>query len=469
MPARIYYDVTDILDFARSNATLTGIQRVSLQLLNHIVNRYSTDCLRLIGWHPTRRCILSFDASYFGGDYKYDQEHFCQHFGLEQITTNRTDLRSYLKRKYGRGWKRPIHFVRLFLANTFTSGRTFERRKIASSRKKHPMSRRANEGVSFAPGDLVFIAGANWHFFEFVLALAEERHRHRITVCQFVHDLVPLVAPEHAFEGDGEQYGRWLKHLSANADHLLTNSQATRCDLDAWLAENGADVPTTVLPLAHQFAGTARELSSDAERAAGAIRSAVLNAARLPYVLCVGTIESRKNVWTLANVWNRIYRQLGESTPRLLFAGKQGWLKDDFDDFIRGTGSLYGYIRIVDRPNDDELAYLYRKCLFSVYPSYKEGWGLPVGESLWFGRPVVCSNTSSMPEAGGQWADYIDPTSWQSIETAVMKMITDPAYREKRAAEIAKATLRSWSDVADELWQLLTALGRRQPSARNAS
>jgi len=56
---------------------------------------------------------------------------------------------------------------------------------------------------------------------------------------------------------------------------------------------------------------------------------------------------------------------------------------------------------LVENPSDEELAYLYKNSLFTVFPSYYEGWGLPIGESLWFGKPVVASNTSSMREVGG--------------------------------------------------------------------
>jgi hypothetical protein len=67
-----------------------------------------------------------------------------------------------------------------------------------------------------------------------------------------------------------------------------------------------------------------------------------------------------------------------------------------------------------------------------------------------------------MPEVGGSLADYVDPASWRSIEAAVLKMITDAAYREQRAAEIAAARLRTWADVADDLWRELMAIGTLQ-------
>ncbi|HEY7129687.1 MAG TPA: glycosyltransferase [Nitrospira sp.] len=461
MPAKIHYDVSDILEYARYHATLSGIQRVSTQLISHIVSKHGTERLRLIGWHPLRQRMVSFDASYFAGDYKYDQKDFCRHFALGRSTIGGASLRAYLKQKYGRRWRRHLHHVRLLLANSVTGGRTFKKRNIGPAQPQQPPGR-MKDGFAPAPGDVVFIVGATWNFDKYLWALAQERRRSGIVICQFIHDLIPLLTPEHVVDDVPRHFAHWLKHLGGNTDYFLTNSRATKSDLDTWLAQNGIDVPTGVLPLAHQFVDYARgDASPERHSTEGPIHARIRNAARLPYALCVGSIESRKNIWALANVWKRIHARLGESTPRLIFAGNPGWLREDFDDFIKATGSLYGYIRILERPSDEELAYLYRRCLFSVFPSYKEGWGLPVGEGLWFGRPVVCSNTSAMPEVGGPLADYVDPTSWESIEAALLKMITDTGYREQRAAEIGAARLRTWSEVADDLWRELSVLTSR--------
>lgn len=465
MPGTLYYDVTDVLEYARANPTLSGIQRVWVQLLNRMVNAHGTERLRLIGWHSTAERLLAFDAAFFSGHYIYDQAAFCRHFGLEATAPSGNDLDSYLARKYGRSWRRPMHRARLLAINALTAGRTFQKRRIGPAPERH-RNGQIDGCVSFSPGDVVFVAGATWNFDAYLGALARARRERGVAIVHYIHDLIPLLAPEHVVDDVPEQFARWLRHLSRSTDCFLTNSHATRRDLNAWLAERGRDVPSRVLPLAHQFGDSNRGPAAQAAQGASAgarIHARVLNAARLPYALCVGTIESRKNVWTLANVWQRIHARLGAATPRLIFAGKHGWLKEDFDDFIRGTGSLSGYIRIVDRPSDAELEHLYGRCLFSVFASYKEGWGLPVGEGLWLGRPVVCSGTSSMPEVGGALADYFDPTCWESIEAALLKMITDAAYRERRAAEIAAAPLRAWSDVADELWRELAAIGAARP------
>lgn len=135
-------------------------------------------------------------------------------------------------------------------------------------------------------------------------------------------------------------------------------------------------------------------------------------------------------------------------------------MNDDFQSILRATGYCNGLIGVVEEPLDHELAYLYRNCLFTVYPSFYEGWGLPIGESLWFKKPVVASKTSSMAEVGGNMVDYVDPYSPSDIKRAIMKLITDVSYRNSRIEGISKATLRSWDDVAShQLAALLQLIG----------
>ena len=456
MMMTIYYDITDILGYAPRHATLGGIQRVSIELLSLLATKNGNERLKVIAFHPTTQRVVSFDVNYFTRPFEYDQQDFCQAFGLGAEIPR--DLQQYVDRKYRNKFKKSFHHGRLRIANLLTRGSVFRKRNIMQASTSPKTRELCSTLPNFQTGDVVFVPGANWNSDTYSSFLAEERSRPSgIRVVYFIHDLIPLLAPEHVVDGVPRHFARWLADVAHNADEFLTNSMATRTDLDCWLARNGKTVKSRVVRLAHQFGNSDRaSCQTDAKVEVGQVRTPVLNAARLPYALCAGTIKSRKNVWLLANVWKTVYENLGDKTPRLIFAGAQGWLKDDFDDFIRGTGSLYGYIRVVERPTDAELSFLYRNCLFSIFPSLKEGWGLPIGECLWHGRPVICSNTSSMPEVGGSLADYVDPTSHSSILGAVMKMIDEPEFRELRAAQISKSTLRTWSEVADDLWQELT-------------
>lgn len=471
---RIYFDITDMLEYGRYNSTLSGIQRVAVMLINRIVNVHGADALRLIAFHPVKKSIMTYASTFFRGDFVYDQALFCRHFdlALEQgAGFGRHDLDAYINAKYGRGLKAQIHKNRLSVSNRLSKGTTFRRRGIvelmneSGAASASPAAKAIEQGAHLSPGDVVFVPGATWNFNAYLAFLAQSAAR-GVEVVQFVHDLIPLVTPEHVVDDVPEQFTEWLEIMSKTATRFVANSNATRADLQRFFQRAGVpEKPCAVLRLAHEFTQGPKPKTTwrkpiflrpefeSSER----IQARIYNAARRPFVLCTGTIESRKNVWTLARVWLSIVEKLGDAAPRLLFAGKHGWLKEDFDDLMRTTGNAGGFIRIVERPDDHELEYLYRRCLFSVCVSYYEGWGLPIGESLWLGRPVLASNTSSMPEVGGDLVDYADPHSFEEIREKALRLIVDDAYRSSRVEQIRGAKLRRWSDVADELWPLLSA------------
>ena len=113
-------------------------------------------------------------------------------------------------------------------------------------------------------------------------------------------------------------------------------------------------------------------------------------------MLCVGTIESRKNGLSLLRAWQRLPAEMGEAAAILVFAGRYGKIGGpDFREELAAGHGPAADVRVIDMPSDSELAWLYRNCLFTVYPSFVEGWGLPVGESAWFGKYCIASSNSA--------------------------------------------------------------------------
>jgi glycosyltransferase involved in cell wall biosynthesis len=215
------------------------------------------------------------------------------------------------------------------------------------------------------------------------------------------------------------------------ADVVLTISAATARDVSQYAqsAKLVLRAAPTPIPIGTGF----KEYSASRPRASDKPSS------RLPpansYVLVVSTIEARKNHLLLFRVWRRLLEDMpAESVPTLVFAGKVGWLVSNLMEQLRAVKFLDGKIIHVDGPTDQELEALYVGCLFTLFPSFYEGWGLPVTESHSFGRPCVVSNTSSLPEAGGSLARYIDPES------------TTDAYRVIRETIEDRAGLRAWRD-----------------------
>ena len=122
--------------------------------------------------------------------------------------------------------------------------------------------------------------------------------------------------------------------------------------------------------------------------------------------------------------------------------------------------------------SDEELAILYQECLFSVYPSFYEGWGLPVTEALCYGKPVLVSRSSALPEAGGEVVDYFDLGDAADLSARLEKLIFDPSYRAEREATIrTDFKARSWQSIAEDLqktiaeWSVRASAGWKIPPA----
>jgi glycosyltransferase involved in cell wall biosynthesis len=119
------------------------------------------------------------------------------------------------------------------------------------------------------------------------------------------------------------------------------------------------------------------------------------------------------------------------------------------------TGNLHGWVERVYSPSDQELEFLYQNCLFTAMPSFLEGWGLPVGESLSYGKTAVVSETSSLPEVGGDMVLYFDPHSISAMTATVYRLLAEDGLRKNLEEKIMAAKLRSWEDVAADMLEAL--------------
>ena len=172
-----------------------------------------------------------------------------------------------------------------------------------------------------------------------------------------------------------------------------------------------------------------------------------------PYALLVGTVESRKNHIVALRAWEQLIAQVGpDAVPDLVCIGRLGWHANEFlHDYVMTKG-LGGKVSVLSSSvPDNELARFYSHALFTVYPSRYEGWGLPVSESLAFGKlPIVASN-SSLPEAGRDLAVYVETGNAQALADAVRRHGMGVAARTAHEARIAADTSApiTWAHVAD--------------------
>ena len=166
------------------------------------------------------------------------------------------------------------------------------------------------------------------------------------------------------------------------------------------------------------------------------------------YLLFVGTIEPRKNLARVLAVFERLHAK--RLTDALVIVGKRGWLYDDFFARLEGSPAKQAVIFPGFVP-DTDLPAVYAAAQAFAFPSEFEGFGLPVLEAMACGTPVVCSNTSSLPEVAGDAALLVDPLEVDALTDALGRVLRDPALAaDLRARGLAQAARFSWARAAEE-------------------
>lgn len=262
-----------------------------------------------------------------------------------------------------------------------------------------------------------------------------------------LHDCIPL----HDFGDKPDAFQRNF-HADNNkvirhASHIIANSQFTAKDLQAKV-EEGLLPPLpgmSVVPLAH-------ECRADGE-------TAKLELPVRPYVLGVGITLGRKNLDVVLAAQKLLLEQ-GKTPPLMVIAGANRWRT------IAGLNSgrnatVAQHVLMIDNPSQADLIRLYQNALATLMPSKLEGWGLPLGESLWLGTPALAAPSSSLPEVGGDLAVYFDPDSPAELAGLLERLATDKDYRLglQRRIVAARSSLRSWKDVAEDMLAALQTPG----------
>ncbi|MEN9894533.1 MAG: hypothetical protein RIR97_385, partial [Pseudomonadota bacterium] len=289
-----------------------------------------------------------------------------------------------------------------------------------------------------------------------------------VTCFTLVYDLIPILMPNVTHGMMPLIFHNWLLNSAKYTNRYISISNATKDDLLIFFKNYKLNFDVHTLPLVQQRISNDIQpfqtgpLLKDVNKESyswlyevAEISDNIRNIATTPYVLCAGTIEARKNVWRIALCWKMLLEKGNHKLPRLIFAGRKGWLIQPLENLLQATGNLYGWIEIVDGPNDDELAFLYRNCKFTIMASLYEGWGLPVGEALSYGKTAVVADNSSLPEVGGDMVEYCDAESIESIAAACERLIDNPQRLQELERKIRETRLRNWDDVCRELMDII--------------
>lgn len=174
------------------------------------------------------------------------------------------------------------------------------------------------------------------------------------------------------------------------------------------------------------------------------------------FIMYVGNIEPRKNLLGLLQAYASLPKDYKESFP-LVIVSRKGWKQEKILEFIKKR-NLFKYIIVKNNvKNDIELAELYRKAYFLIYPSFYEGFGFPPLEAMACGCPVIVSNKGSLPEVCGDNAIYIDPYNVEDITEKIIMAIENPEkLREISQRALKHARKFSWKKSAEEHLKILS-------------
>ncbi len=279
--------------------------------------------------------------------------------------------------------------------------------------------------------------------------LAEEKRRHGFKVVMICYDMIPLLLPHYTMPPVLPVFEAYMRATAQVADEVLCISRSSERDFRTFCTEWGfARVRTSILRLGSDLAQAP---------AARPERLPMLDCGR--FVLVVGTIEPRKNHELLYQLWGRLSEEMGPALLPLIIAGGQGWCVENLVERIRLDPRLMDRVFVLRGLDDRELAWLYNNCRFTLYPSFYEGWGLPVSESLAYGKAAIVSTTSSLPEAAEGMAPLLDPLDFVAWHDAVLRLMTDDEWLAENESRISQNYRPfGWGAAGDMLYARLTAL-----------
>jgi len=297
-------------------------------------------------------------------------------------------------------------------------------------------------------------------YFEKYLGAADIVHGtdYYVYPCRFgrkvmsIYDLTYLKYPDYTPQIVRKTYGDRVQQCLQWTDLILTISESSKRDIVRYLGVSPEKVAIAT-PASRYSSNTLQQL--EAKRVPLGRRShrwqnSVPYDFSHPYLLFVSTLEPRKNVGSLLQAFNRL-KQKHKIPHHLVLIGKKGWNYEPIFAAIENS-PWRQHIHHLNYLNDEQVALFYARADLFVYPSYYEGFGLPVLEAMTLGTPVVAAETSSLPEVAGEAALLVDPHRPQELADAIALATRDRQLRQELIDKgKQRATVFSWERTAKEM------------------
>jgi glycosyltransferase involved in cell wall biosynthesis len=404
----------DMTDLSTWKGHFTGIQRV---VYNIAKGYHAQEGTKYFTFDAENECFYEFDFASF--QQLIDSQNISQISGID-IVDRKHRLVKRAKRVY---LKTPASIRKVVtptrLKKVALKGyRSYLRAKNIQSKIKSLYATDTRKKIDFYSGDTLLILGNSWDRPNLLPKLGQLKQRNDIQIFQVIYDLIPTFLPQAFNEELFKIYTKNMFEIVTISDGLMAISESSKKDVLKFCDEVKANAPpVTVIRLGDDIPGSSHPSAPQGVKS------------KEEFVLCVGTIEARKNHTLLYYAWKEGLRR-GLYMPNLVIVGRPGWYTQDILHTFHTDPEMAGHITILNNVSDDELSWLYTNCTFTVYPSYYEGWGLPIAESLAMGKACLTSNVSSMPEVGGNLCVYHSPYNSGECLQGIIDLMDDKTRRK---------------------------------------
>ena len=287
--------------------------------------------------------------------------------------------------------------------------------------------------AAFKRADTVILLGAGWNEIKTLKSLSDLKAKNGFRISQHINDMLPVYQP-HLFSDELPRYFIPFAKLAVRvADTITVISDATKRDVEVFCKQQGVQnsPKIAVIRLGDN------PLNDNISKKPDAV------VASEKYIFALGTFEIRKNYQILYQAIKLAELEQKE-LPKIIIAGRSGWLTEDLRHVITRDPFVKDRIIWLNNVDDAELKWLFENCMFTVFPSLAEGWGLPIVESLSYGKMCLASGVSSMLEIGQGNVDYFLPYDARECMEKLMYYVTDGRYLDKNSKVKSDYKMYSW-------------------------
>ena len=272
--------------------------------------------------------------------------------------------------------------------------------------------------------------------------------RFGVQAVYFLHDLIPISHPEYNRSGEAVRHHQRLKTMSHSASVVLVNSHQTKQAFESYVQQHQWPMPPIeVAPLAAATLPTTFD-------------SRLLEA---PYFVMLGTIEARKNHLLILQIWRDLVKRLGASAPHLVLIGRRGWECEQVLDLLDRCESLRHHVHEITHCPDDQMANWVKHTQALLFPSFVEGFGIPLVEALALGTPVIASDLPVFKEIAGDVPTYLHPLDGLGWMKAIEGFTrSDGAERQLQLERMAHFNAPTWEKHFEILDATLNAVMNKQ-------